>query len=329
MWGNGADPGRVGGSGVYLQRWNATKNGLEAMASGFNDLPMCIDEIGESDSKDFGGIIYNLMSGTGKVRMTKSISRRPVKAWRVLVLSSGELPVAEYIEEKGSKVRGGQLIRLVDIPATELFSSAEEADAMKNACRDFFGTAGPSFLARESIVERMKTAWKDFDHASIGTTSTPEAGRVLRRFALVACVGELAIDAGVLLWKEGGAVSAARHAFELWQGSSSATTEGERGVENIRDYILKHDSRFEREKAAVNPIQHERAGFVKEHCYHFLPETFDKACGGENPKNVKKELLARGWLKTDSEKCLFNRVRFAELGKRITVISVCDDILES
>jgi len=328
VWGNGADPSMVGGADVYLQRWNATKNGLEAMASGFNDLPFCIDEIGESESKDFGGIIYNLMSGTGKRRMTKSISSRATKAWRILVLSSGELPVHEYIEEKGGKVRAGQLVRLVDIPAVDLFPSAKEADAMKKACADYFGTAGPAFLAREAIVERFKVAWKAFCFDQVGITTTAPAGRALRRFCLVACVGELAIQTGILPWEEGAAIQAAKHAFELWQGSSSASTTGERGVEKIRAFILKYDSRFEREKAKVNPMPYEREGFYKDKHYNFLPESFNKACGGEDAREVKAALLDLGLLKVAIKGKFYNRMHSAEAGKRIQVISVNDDILE-
>jgi len=334
VWGNGADPAMVGGSDVYLQRWNATKNGLEAMASGFNDLPMCIDEIGENDGRDFGGIIYNLMSGTGKVRMSKGMSKRPVKAWRVMVLSSGELPVSEYIEANGGRVRGGQLIRLVDVPAVDLFTNAEEADTMKRACRDYYGTAGAAFLARESIVQRFISAWRTFDHALVGTTTTPEAGRALRRFCLVACVGELAIESNVLPWGKGDAIKAARHAFELWQGSTSSKTEGERGADAVRDFILKHDARFERENAKANAIPHERAGWFKMvqgegGFYHFLPNVFDEQCGGVNSKTVKQELRARGWLKTEAENRLNNNFYSAEVKRTIRVISVSDEILES
>jgi putative DNA primase/helicase len=334
VWGNGSDPAMVGGSDVYLQRWNATKNGLEAMAAGFNDLPMCIDEIGENDGRDFGGIIYNLMSGTGKVRMSKSIGKRPVKAWRVMVLSSGELPVSEYIEANGGKVRGGQLIRLVDVPAVDLFTNEQEADTMKRACRDYYGTAGAAFLARESIVQRFVSAWRAFDYAQVGTTTTPEAGRALRRFCLVACVGELAIDAQVLPWVKGDAIKAARHAFELWQGSSSSKTEGERGTDAIKDFILKHDARFERENAKANPIPHERAGWFKMAgseggFYHFLPNVFDEQCGGVNSKTVKQELKARGWLKVEAEGRLNNNFYSAEAKRTIRVVSVSDELLES
>ncbi|MDQ6961998.1 MAG: DUF927 domain-containing protein, partial [Mariprofundaceae bacterium] len=109
VWGNGADPSRHSGADAYLQRWNATKNGLEGMAAAFNDLPLCLDEIGEGSAKDVGGIIYNLMSGTGKVRMNKGCGIRERKSWRILLLSSGEHSIPDYIAEGGQTAKGGQL----------------------------------------------------------------------------------------------------------------------------------------------------------------------------------------------------------------------------
>ncbi|MDQ6962976.1 MAG: DUF927 domain-containing protein, partial [Mariprofundaceae bacterium] len=109
VWGNGADPSRHSGADAYLQRWNATKNGLEGMAAAFNDLPLCLDEIGEGSARDVGGIIYNLMSDTGKVRMNKGCGIRERKSWRILLLSSGEHSIPDYIAEGGQTAKGGQL----------------------------------------------------------------------------------------------------------------------------------------------------------------------------------------------------------------------------
>ncbi len=328
VWGNAADPGMCSGDGAYLQRWNATKNGLEAIAAGFNDLPLCIDEIGESESRNFGGIIYNLMSGTGKARMTKTIGKRSVKAWRVLVLSSGELKVSDYISESGGAMRGGQAIRLVDIPAADLFRDATHADTMKQHCRNYYGTAGAAFLGRESIVERFREVWKGFDRSQIGQTNTPEAGRVLRRFALVACAGELAIECGVLPWPAGACVEASKTAFELWANDGGTMTEAEKGVESVRAFILKHDAAFEREQARENTLPRERAGWCKGGFYHFTPEAFKEACGGVNFKSVACELRSRDLLKTCAERSLFNRIKPLELGERVKVYSVASGIVQ-
>ena len=77
------------------------------------------------------------------------------------ILSSGELPVETKIaEDYGRKARAGQTIRLLDIPADrglgfgafdELASGADAgklADAIKDAARSAYGTAGPEFVRR-------------------------------------------------------------------------------------------------------------------------------------------------------------------------------------
>ncbi|MDQ6962221.1 MAG: DUF927 domain-containing protein [Mariprofundaceae bacterium] len=322
VWGNSSGSSEKGGGDAYLQRWNATKNGLEGMAAAFNDLPLCLDEIGEGDKKDVSGIIYNLMSGTGKTRMAKSINLRERKSWRILLLSTGEDSIPGYIKAGGQKVNGGTLARLVDITSDNIFKDEYEADAMKAACCDYYGTAGVNFLSLPEIVEDFKAAWKAFDADSIGEAASNIAGRVRKRFALVACTGELAIQSNILPWEKGAALAACQHAYALWLGSASASSEASRGVQSVKAFVLQNESRFE--VAAVD-VPHNRAGWKRNDLYHFTPAAFKEACNGSSDKGVMNELDELGFLVKARADRLGNRIRVA--GKRVTVVSLKDDIL--
>ncbi|WP_022950216.1 DUF927 domain-containing protein, partial [Methylohalobius crimeensis] len=261
VWGNSADPQQAGGAAAYIQRWNATDNGLEATAECFNDLPLIVDEIGESETRDFGRTIYRIMSGSGRRRANVGGGLRRAKSWRVLILSAGELPAAEYAAQEGRQVRGGQLVRLADVPidGAPLFRDGGEVDHLKQAFAHHFGHAGPRFI--ESVTtEKMAEAWRGFDPEAIGPAATPEAVRVRKRFALAACAGELAIKHGLLPWRPGQAIEAARLAYRTWQSGHSAATEGERGIVNLQAFILRHEARFERED---NDPPKERAGWFR------------------------------------------------------------------
>ena len=323
VWGNGADPSRHSGADAYLQRWNATKNGLEGMAAAFNDLPLCLDEIGEGSAKDVGSIIYNLMSGTGKVRMNKGCGMRERKSWRILLLSSGEHSIPEYIAMGGQTVKGGQLARLVDIPATKLFNDRKEADRMKVACAQYYGTAGVTFLSLPEIVGDFKASWKAFDVDNIGEAASNIAGRVRDRFALVACTGELAIQSNILPWKKGQALEACQHAYALWLDSGSAASESSRGVQAVKAFIMQNESRFE---LGACDVPHNRAGWKRDERYHFTPAAFKEACNGANDKGVMNELDELGLLQKARANRLGNRIR-VEM-KLTSVVSVSGNILE-
>ncbi len=88
--------------------------------------------------------------------------------WRVLTLSTGEIPMAAKIaEDRQRKAYAGQSVRLLDIPADAgrgfgVFDHAGEegdparlADAIKSAALASFGTAGPAF-----VKALVSTAWR-------------------------------------------------------------------------------------------------------------------------------------------------------------------------
>ncbi len=324
VWGNGVDSQQAGGEESYIRRWNATGNALEAMAECFNDLPLIVDEIGEGDIKDFGRTIYRIMSGCGRGRANVGGGLRRAKSWRVLVLSAGERAAADYAAEDGRKVQGGQLVRLIDLPidGLDLFPNGETVDRLKRAFAKHYGHAGPCFI--ETVpADRIRNAWRDFDPESIGRAITPQHERARKRFALAACMGELAIKVGILPWQSGQALEAAIFAYALWQGSQESMTEGERGIANLRAFILRHESRFER---LDGDIPKDRAGFFRGGCYHFIPEVFKEAVGGANQLETKRALREAGLLHCSAGR-LTSVIKVEN--KDAKVVSVRTEILET
>jgi len=299
VWGSGVDPQRDGGREAYILRWNATDNALEAVAEAHNDLPLIIDEIGEATMKDFGKTIYRVVSGTGRGRAKRDGGLAVAKSWRTTILSAGELGVSQYITEKGSTVRGGQLVRMVDIPHDHGFRSAAESDAVKEACARHYGHAGPALIESGDLT----TGWTDFDFGSLGPAITPEAQRVRQRFAIVAHAGLLASRRGIVPWAEETVMEATRLAYEGWLDTSDGVSDSDRGILNIVAYLAKHGgSRFERGDQH-SPVR-DRAGWYREHhpegaMYHFTPAAFREACAGADEGEVKRALRDQGVLHTN------------------------------
>src|SRR5262249_36731818 len=155
VWGCGADPTEAPGV-AYVRKWNATANAVEAIAAEHCDGLLVLDEVGEANAQDFGRLIYQLAGGQGKARLTREAKLKATRTWRILFLSTGEVPGQAVIECAGRKSRGGHLVRMVDIPAsgadggiiqnTGGLSAAEYVTRIKRACATYYGTAGPAFI---------------------------------------------------------------------------------------------------------------------------------------------------------------------------------------
>ncbi len=63
-----------------------------------------------------GAAAYMLANGQGKARAGRSGTARASARWRVTILSSGEISLADKAAEVRERIRAGQDIRLLDVP---------------------------------------------------------------------------------------------------------------------------------------------------------------------------------------------------------------------
>ncbi len=111
VWGRGDTLG-------FVRAWRATINGLEGAAAGVTDTALILDELGQAEARELAAALYMLANGSGKARAHRDGSLRDPKSWRVLTISSGEVPIdAKLAEDHGRKSRAGQLVRMLNIPA--------------------------------------------------------------------------------------------------------------------------------------------------------------------------------------------------------------------
>ncbi len=147
----------VWGSPRFLHTWRATANGLEGVACAANGSLLALDEMGEVSGREAGAAAYMLANGVGKARADRSGRARRSARWRVVILSSGELGLADKIAEAGDRMAAGQAVRLLDLAADtrphgafDTLHGARDgaafADRMKAATAEHHGTAGPGFV---------------------------------------------------------------------------------------------------------------------------------------------------------------------------------------
>ena len=212
--------GSVWGPERIVLPWRATLNGLEGSCVQHNETLLLLDEVAAIDPKDAGTAAYMIANGRGKARANRAGLLRSSASWTVMFLSSGEISLAEQAgrDARGAKrSAAGQDVRICDVPADAgaglgIFNTVHNAgsgDALarliKAGCRTAYGTAGPAFVAaiipiKDTVVSKLKAAIESFVTANVPKKADGQVARVARRFALVAAVGELAVNLGILPW---------------------------------------------------------------------------------------------------------------------------------
>lgn len=235
-----------GGPG-YMQRWRATDNALESICTQHNDLLLLLDELGQLQPKVAGEAAYLISNGEGKSRASRAGVARRRMSWRVLVLSCGEIRLADHMAEAGQRTRAGQSVRLVDIPvdaganlgAFEDLHGAENGSAFaqmlaRNAARSY-GAVGQRFIEYavqnvETLPARIRRALDATEGEWLTKAAGGQAHRVARRFALIGLAGELATEAGCTGWESGIANAAAHACFQAYLDSRGGESNSEEGT---------------------------------------------------------------------------------------------------
>ncbi len=328
----------VWGPPPLVRNWRATANGLEAAAAEANDLCLILDEIGECTPKDVGRVVYAMGNGTGKIRATQKGYARRVRRWRTVLISSGEKTLDSILREAGERVTAGQDVRLLSLPADgfahgvfdELHGHANGADlanAIKTAASETYGTAGRAWLTW--LADHLAAPWAD-TLRRMADSLQPENGqeaRAAEAFALVAMAGEKAIEAGILPWETGEAVAAVREMWERWREQrGQGPAELRQVVEALSGFIARYEARFEdRDYPTDRPI-HDRAGYIKDGDFHFIPAVFKEAIGGMDANLAKRLLFEAGYLAAGDGKHLGRNLWVGKRTQR--VVSVRADILD-
>jgi uncharacterized protein (DUF927 family) len=324
--------GSVWGGPIYRETWRATSNGLELVARSHNDALLVLDEQGQALSAEVGESAYLLTSGLAKIRGNKNMELGDRVHGRILLVSTGEVRLADKIREAGRIPRTGHDVRLADIPATpegcdQVFenhdgfpSSGDLAKHLAAACRKYYGTAARSFIrcltaAEPELMDKVRGGVKAWVAKQVPEGSDTQVERVADRFGLVAMAGELAIRFGVLPWARGTAYWAAEACFLSWLNHRGNNEGGEahQGIQAIVDFIDSHGtSRFADIKSPLDRVQN-RTGFHRIHDdgsvdFLFSSAGWKEVCTGLDPGAVARACHEAGLLKGAMEG---NQMRYA------------------
>jgi uncharacterized protein (DUF927 family) len=220
------------------------------------------------------------------------------------------------------------------------------ATLLKKTTDEFYGQAGPAFVEaladpeqQAALLEAILKTAQEFSDSSIPAESSSQVQRVGQRFALVAAVGEVATQLGILPWVEGEAIAAARTCFQAWidERGGIGSQEVDQAISQVKRFLEIHgESRFtswdDHSDNNADGRTINRAGFRRvtddnRTEFYVLPEVFKtEICGGLNPKEVTKAIREAGFLVPGSDGKSTKQERLPGIGSK-KVYRIKPDIL--
>jgi hypothetical protein len=310
--------------------WAGSEAGFDALAVARTDLGLPLDEITLADRRSAEQIVYKLASGTKGPRATPTGGLRETAHASVLVLSTGEKSLAEFI---GRSLQEGARKRLVDIPAQVRPSGAFETiprdqihDASKclfDAMKRHHGAVGRDWQRHLVVLGpgRIKTELKGHREAflalpeviAVTEKAHPQVRAVVNRFALSAAALRMVIEAGLLPWTAEEADTGIIACMRRWvaqRGNLDAAGEVVRAARQVERelvsslgenfiHIHKTSGRWKplTEADELKQKTPERFdGYVKPDHVLLWPEALRRRCNGMDSVEIARDLQQRGVL---------------------------------
>lgn len=311
-----------------VPHWRTTTNGLEGTAMAYNHMLLPLDEIGQAEPKEVGAIAYMLANGQGKSRMKRDLSRSPVKNWQLLFLSSGELGLKEYLKQAGNSIKGGQEVRLPDLPAIPknskygVFESiagfetpVEFVRSLETATQNNRGTALDAFLQRLVVDNQADGFAKQLTNRLFAIAGELAVGysdaaisRVAKRFALVQVALEIAHSYGLLPFAIAQCGWAVQTMFTDWVNArgGDGSIEIKQALERIEHLFVanEHSDRVyhvdgSNDQTVRNLLAYRKKDNLDSNSEYWVPPAiFNRELAiGVDREALITELQAIGWLK--------------------------------
>lgn len=237
-----------GDPAILLRSANWTKFAVENYAYAFCDLPVVLDDT-HSISQS-GDIVYLIINGIGRGRGSKGGGNQRTKAWRTVMLTSGEAPLEMASAWTGLR---GRIITLRNVWGKA--TGAEVRSAVAGAYENY-GHAGPELI---KYLIKHKESWPVFRQKYRQLVNllaghckgTEVAERRCEYFAAVLLTAGLMDALFELNWDckkiltDGKTPEFFGQLFGKITMTNSNYTTGRVGLEVVRDWILANKANFE------------------------------------------------------------------------------------
>jgi putative DNA primase/helicase len=233
---------------------------------------------------------------------------------------------------------------MVDIPATgddgDVIHDphgaipAEFVHRIKRACATHYGTAGRAFIRdlckQGTIADLSKMVQEDMAEAHrrlVPRRAAEEVSRVVRRFALVLIAGQLACDACVLPFEAADIGKAVRIVLRRWLEVHGCGPM-ERGVEQLRAFILRNEARFRDKDDTTHPVR-DLAGYKDRQgdLYLLTVDGAREALEGHSVQDIMRHLVDRDQLFVNETGRLLSGHRIRGIDRVVRLYAVKSSLL--
>ena len=277
VWGNPTvgDP--------FFPTFKGTSAGFEILAGFLHSLPMFIDELQMAKDRN-GKVIFNvyeLASGTGKLRGNKQLGLANIPTWNNCFITSGETPIV------GEQDGAGALNRVIEIECTANNKCVEDGRTTANILKNNYGFGGRAFvlkLREEGVMELVRKVY-DIKYAEcLDDKATEKQAH--------AAAAILTADALASEWIFGDKPLTSKQMSDFLKTAESVSASA-RGYRYICDWVATNFNKF----GAVE--NGEIYGVIEDDVAFIIRSVFNKACAAEgiNPKALLSHLKTKGLLK--------------------------------
>ena len=173
--------------GKYIHTFNGTQVSQELYAGFVNSMPLILDEFQVlKDKKAFEQSVYMLSEGVGKGRGAKSGGVQQLQTWRNCILTSGEMPITNFV------VGAGAVNRIMEIECTQrLFRDPQK---VLSVLRNNYGHAGKEFVELLQEGNNMERARKLYEQNYNGIVQSETTEKQAMAGSLILTADQLITD---------------------------------------------------------------------------------------------------------------------------------------
>lgn len=295
--------------GAFFQTFRSTSVGVEMMAGFLHSMPLFLDEL--QLAKDHHGRVlfnvYELASGSGKLRSNKSLGLNYTPKWNMCFITSGETPLVSETDGEGA------LNRVIEIECDASQKLIEDGHKTANLLKANYGFAGKLFvqkLMEDGMLDKVREVYDGFFVQCSGSDATEKQA--------MAAAAILTADHFATEWifHDGKALTAEEVGAFLKERNSVSMVE--RAYNLLCDWIVVNTSRFQ---GIRDGDKGECYGLVEDGKAYIIRSVFDSFCADHavNAKGFLSNLRSKNLLESRDKRYVVNK----RIGGSSVVSCVC------
>lgn len=284
----------------FFPTFRSTSVGFEMMAGFLHNLPLFIDEL--QLAKDAKGAVkfnvYELASGSGKLRSNKSLGLNYTPTWANCFVTSGETPIVKDTDGEGA------INRVIEIECHANDAAIKDGHRTANAVKNNFGWAGKLFVDKlledsdeddilQSVSNKIHPVYDAFFEACTKNDTTEKQAMAA---AVILTADKFATD---WIFQDGNALTLDE--ISEFLKSKETVSMMERGYDILCDWVAINANKLHGYR---DEDRGDCFGLIDGNTVYIIRSIFNRVCMENeiNPSGLLSHLKTRGLIETYSGK---------------------------